>query len=159
MNNKHRSKLRFNNRNLSFSDSSKTIKIYIIFSTPVIYQYTYLEIKFVHNTKSWFDKIYTIIMVCHHLAFHTQGFNESIPLNFLNETISLSYFSQGLQSPVNMPIGASTGPVLVRRWQHRPSTGPVLARNGIFTGEENSTAGKDGLILFKTDVYDNKEST
>ena len=62
MNNKHRSKLRFNNRNLSFSDSSKTIKIYIIFSTPVIYQYTYLEIKFVHNTKSWFDKIYTIII-------------------------------------------------------------------------------------------------
>jgi len=28
-----------------------------------------------------------------------------------------------------MPLHASTGPVLVRCWQHRPSTGPVLAHN------------------------------
>ena len=34
------------------------------------------------------------------------------------------------QNPVNMPVGASTRPVLVRCWQHRPSTGPVLAHNG-----------------------------
>jgi len=33
-----------------------------------------------------------------------------------------------------MPLVASTGPVLARCWQHRPSTGPVLARNGMFTG-------------------------
>ena len=36
--------------------------------------------------------------------------------------------------PVNMPLVASTGPVLVRCWQHRPSTGPVLAHNGMFMG-------------------------
>ena len=38
---------------------------------------------------------------------------------------------------VNMPFSASTGPVLVRCWQHRqhrPSTGPVLAHTGLFTG-------------------------
>ena len=29
---------------------------------------------------------------------------------------------------VNMPLFASTGPVLVRCWQHRPSTVPVLVR-------------------------------
>ena len=28
----------------------------------------------------------------------------------------------------------STGPVLVRCWQHRASTGPVLAHNGMFMG-------------------------
>ena len=35
-----------------------------------------------------------------------------------------------------MPLVASTGPVLVRCWQHRPSTGPVLAHNGMFMGSE-----------------------
>ena len=35
------------------------------------------------------------------------------------------------QIPVNMPVSASTGPVLVRCWQHWPSTGPVLADYGI----------------------------
>ena len=29
--------------------------------------------------------------------------------------------------PINMPLCASTGPVLVRCWQHQTSTGPVLA--------------------------------
>ena len=33
-----------------------------------------------------------------------------------------------------MLLVASTGPVLVRCWQHRPSTGPVLAHNGMFMG-------------------------
>jgi len=36
-------------------------------------------------------------------------------------------------TPVNMPLVASTWPVLVRCWQHRPSTGPVLAHNGMGT--------------------------
>ena len=36
--------------------------------------------------------------------------------------------------PVNMPLVASTGPVLVRCCQHRPSTGPVLAHNCMFIG-------------------------
>ena len=31
-----------------------------------------------------------------------------------------------------MPLCASTGPVLGRRCQHRTSTGPVLATNGMF---------------------------
>ena len=39
-------------------------------------------------------------------------------------------------SHVNMPLVASTGPALVRCWQHRPSTGPVLAHNGMFMGSE-----------------------
>ena len=33
-----------------------------------------------------------------------------------------------------MPVAASTGPVLGRSWQHRPSTGPVQLCNGMFTG-------------------------
>ena len=37
-------------------------------------------------------------------------------------------------SPVNMPLVASTGPVLGQCWQHRPSTLPVLAHNGMFMG-------------------------
>jgi len=37
-------------------------------------------------------------------------------------------------NPVNMPLCASTGPVLARCWQHRTSTGPVLATNGMFIG-------------------------
>ena len=36
-----------------------------------------------------------------------------------------------------MPVCASTGPVLVRCWQHRPSTGPVLACHGMFTGNQS----------------------
>ena len=35
---------------------------------------------------------------------------------------------------INMPLCASTGTVLGRRWQHRPSTGLVLAHNGMFMG-------------------------
>ena len=38
-------------------------------------------------------------------------------------------------NPVNMPLVASTGPVLVRCCQHRPSTGPVLAHNGMLMGK------------------------
>ena len=37
-----------------------------------------------------------------------------------------------------MPLVASTGSVLVRCWQHRPSTGPVLATNGMFMGRLQS---------------------
>ena len=33
---------------------------------------------------------------------------------------------------VNMPLVDATGPVLVRCWQHQPSTGPVLAHTGMF---------------------------
>ena len=36
--------------------------------------------------------------------------------------------------PINMPLCASTGPVLGRWWQHRTSTGRVLAHNGMFMG-------------------------
>ena len=35
-------------------------------------------------------------------------------------------------TPINMPLCASTGPVLLRCCQHRTSTGPVLATNGMF---------------------------
>ena len=34
--------------------------------------------------------------------------------------------------PINMPLCASTGPVLGRCWQHWPSTGSVLAHNSMF---------------------------
>ena len=37
-------------------------------------------------------------------------------------------------NPVNMPAWTSTGPVLVRCWQHWPSTGPELAHYGMFRG-------------------------
>jgi len=36
--------------------------------------------------------------------------------------------------PISMQLCASTGPVLGRCWQHRPSMGPVLATDGMFTG-------------------------
>jgi len=35
--------------------------------------------------------------------------------------------------PVNIPVWASTVPVLVRCWQHRPSTGPLWQVYGGFT--------------------------
>ena len=41
--------------------------------------------------------------------------------------------------PVNMPLVASTGPVLVLCWQHLPSTSPVLAHNGMFMGLARNT--------------------
>ena len=36
--------------------------------------------------------------------------------------------------PINMPLWASTGPVLGRWCQHRTSTDPVLATNSILQG-------------------------
>ena len=39
-----------------------------------------------------------------------------------------------IEDPVNMPLVASTGPILDRCCQHRPSTGPVLAYTGMFMG-------------------------
>ena len=48
---------------------------------------------------------------------------------------------------VNMPLVASTGPVLVRLWQHRPGTGPVLAHNGMFMGLYFTK----GLVLSRDD--------
>jgi len=36
-------------------------------------------------------------------------------------------------NPINMPLCASTGPVLVRCCQHRTSLGPVPATSGMFT--------------------------
>ena len=54
-------------------------------------------------------------------------------------TLVLSYLIYYLcEIPVNMPVGARTGPVLVQCWQHRPSTGPVQARNSMFTGFSHS---------------------
>jgi len=38
-----------------------------------------------------------------------------------------------MNNPINRPLRTSTGPVLDRCWQHRPSTGPVLATNGMFS--------------------------
>ena len=46
--------------------------------------------------------------------------------------VTCTYRNMGL--PVNMPLTASTGPVLVRCCQHGTSTSPVLAVNGMFTG-------------------------
>ena len=37
-----------------------------------------------------------------------------------------------------MPVQASIGPVLGRCYQHRPSTGPVLAHNGMCMGYRGS---------------------
>ena len=45
------------------------------------------------------------------------------------------FFSRCLFRPVNMPVWPSTGPFLVRCWQHRPSTGPVLAHYGMCMGQ------------------------
>ena len=52
------------------------------------------------------------------------------------------YHSLNLINPVNMPLIASTGPVLVRCWQHLPSTGPVLAHNGMFMGTLYDVLGR-----------------
>lgn len=43
---------------------------------------------------------------------------------------------------LNMPHSASTRPVRARYCQHQPSTGPVLANNGLFTGVQ-PLAGSD----------------
>jgi len=42
--------------------------------------------------------------------------------------------SFSISMPVNMLLVESTGTVLVRCCQHRPSTGPILALNGMFMG-------------------------
>ena len=42
-------------------------------------------------------------------------------------------YTELIRYPVKMPVGASTGPLLGRCWQHRPTTGPVLAHTGMFT--------------------------
>ena len=44
--------------------------------------------------------------------------------------------------PINMSLCASTGPVLGRCCQHRNSTGPVLATNGMFTGKDRTEVNK-----------------
>ena len=48
--------------------------------------------------------------------------------------LSLRKKRKKITCPVNMPVGAGTGPVLTRCWQHRASTGLVPAHNGMFTG-------------------------
>ena len=53
------------------------------------------------------------------LLINYQHFHESCCVN------------EFLRFPVNMPLVASIGPVLVRCWHYRPSTGPVLAHNGM----------------------------
>ena len=66
--------------------------------------------------------------------------------------------------PINMPLCASTGPALGRCWQHRTSTGPVLAHvYSMFTGTyENfpvlfsrcdaKRTSKDVLKIISTDM-------
>ena len=60
------------------------------------------------------------------------GFNVLISslLSFLDDS---GIYDDG-RFPINMPLCASTGPVLSRCSQHHTSTGPVLANNGMFTG-------------------------
>ena len=63
---------------------------------------------------------------------HNGMFTELV---ILHRIISLSKVSFHLSDhPINMPLCASTVPVLGRCWQHRTSTGPVLVTNGMFTG-------------------------
>ena len=51
-----------------------------------------------------------------------------------NETNTTELTLRADSYPVNMTVHGSTGPVLSRCYQHRLSTGPVLAPNGMFTG-------------------------
>ena len=57
--------------------------------------------------------------------------------------------------PINKPLCASTGHVLDRNCQHRTSTGPVLATNGMFTGIRNipicSIRFQHGYKIWATD--------
>jgi len=57
-------------------------------------------------------------------------------------------------NPVNMPLRANTGPVLGRCCQHLASTGPVLATNGMFTG--NTPLYPDPNLSGHTELNDNK---
>ena len=49
-----------------------------------------------------------------------------------------------------MPLCARTGPVLGRYCQHRASTGPVLARKGMFTG---TFSNNDRFYFYWTCVF------
>ena len=51
-----------------------------------------------------------------------------------NYTSHTPLTKSSLQIPINMPLCASTGPVLDRCWQHRTSTCPVMAHYGMFMG-------------------------
>ena len=48
--------------------------------------------------------------------------------------VDVKYHRYNGKTPVKMTLRASTGPVMGRCCQHRTSRGPVLATNGMFTG-------------------------
>ena len=52
-----------------------------------------------------------------------------------SRVIKNALFCEDIYMPVSIPLVASTGHVLVRCWQHRPSTRPVVAHNGMFMGK------------------------
>ena len=51
-----------------------------------------------------------------------------------NKKANIFMICHGIAFPINMPLSASIGPALDRCCQHRPSTGPALADNGMSTG-------------------------
>jgi len=54
-----------------------------------------------------------------------------------------------------MLLCASTGPVVGRCWQHRTSTGPVLATNGVFTGSTSLSRRTSNIcILYVINIAD-----
>ena len=61
-------------------------------------------------------------------TLHVIDYNPQIKQTMLKRLVT-KYWGN---IPINMPLCASTGPVLVQCCQHRPSTGPVLAHNGVF---------------------------
>jgi len=72
----------------------------------------------------------------------TQLWTYDVNSKFILYTIAHTYLP-GIPPtfPVNMPLVASTGHVLARCWQHRTSTGPVLAHNGmlLYPGVSSAT--------------------
>jgi len=54
--------------------------------------------------------------------------------------------------PCKHAIICCTGPVLVRCCQYRPSTGPVLAHNGMFMGNRPETKDCDTVAYYGANI-------
>jgi len=68
------------------------------------------------------------------LSIESEGAQDSISIFPVPYVQLMPYMYEIYRVPINMPLCASAGPVLVRCWKHRPSTDPALAHYVMFMG-------------------------
>ena len=104
-----------------------------------ILQSSYIWTTYFFNIKTTEEKQTNILFIILHTTVILTLqviFNESDTncLIYFLPVLNWELMLKSSNIPVNMPLYASTGPVLGRCCQHRTSTGPVQATNGMFTG-------------------------